>query len=259
MTYQGDDARQGDFLRAHYAIHSADEAGYYTPESDRLKRARIQTVGRYVDAVFAVNPDLLHVLPSGARFMPYAHLDVASITPSGGAAHALPKVLHAPSHRGVKGTRFILDAVHRLKSEGVPFEFVLVEGLSHAEAMKLYADADLLVDQLLVGWYGGLAVELMALGKPVVAYIRDQDLRFIPPAMQAELPVVNATPDSITRVLRDLLTVRRHELGEIGMRSRRYVEAWHDPARIASHLKSTYESLVSRFRNGRPAEVSTGR
>jgi len=254
MTYQGDDARQGDFLRAHYAIHAADEAGYYTAESDRLKRSRIQTVGRYADAVFAVNPDLLHVLPSGTRFMPYAHLDVAAITPSSVTAHAMPRVLHAPSHRGVKGTRFILDAVNRLKAEGVRFEFVLVEGLSHAEATRLYAGADLLVDQLLVGWYGGLAVELMALGKPVVAYIRDEDLHFIPPGMRAELPVVNATPDSITRVLREWLTIRRHELGELGMRSRRYVEAWHDPARIASQLKSTYEGVISRSQAGRSVE-----
>jgi glycosyltransferase involved in cell wall biosynthesis len=256
MTYQGDDARQGDFLRAHYAIHAADEAGYYTAESDRLKRSRIQTVERYADAVFSVNPDLLHVLPSSTRFMPYAHLDVVAITPSSVTDHALPRVLHAPSHRGVKGTRFILDAVNRLKAEGVRFEFVLVDGLPHAEAMRLYAGADLLVDQLLVGWYGGLAVELMALGKPVVAYIRDEDLHFIPPAMRAELPVVNATPDSITRVLRELLTVRRHELSELGRRSRRYVEAWHDPARIASQLKSTYENLVNQSHGGRPAETA---
>lgn len=259
MTYQGDDARQGDFLRAHYEIHPADEAGYYTAESDRLKRARIETVGRYADAVFAVNPDLLHVLPARARFMPYAHLDVAAITPPGGTTRAVPMVLHAPSHRGVKGTRFVLDAVNRLKSEGVPFEFVLVEGLSHVEAMRLYAGADILIDQLLVGWYGGLAVELMALGKPVVAYIRDRDLHFIPPAMRAELPVVNATPDSITRVLRELLTVRRHELGELGMRSRRYAEVWHDPARIASHLKSTYQNLINQSHGGRAAETATVR
>jgi len=71
--------------------------------------------------------------------------------------------------------------------------------------------------------------------------------------------VVNATPDSITRVLRELLTVRRHELGKLGMRSRRYAEVWHDPALIASHLKSTYENLVDQSHSGRSAETTTVR
>ena len=64
----------------------------------------------------------------------------------------------------------------------------------HAEAMKLYAQADLVIDQLLAGWYGGFAVETMAMGKPVVCYIRAEDLQFVPPAMVAELPLIPARP-----------------------------------------------------------------
>jgi len=244
MTYQGDDARQGDFLRSHCKISSADESGYYSQESDRMKRERIKSVDRSADAIFAVNPDLLHVLPARAQFLPYAHLDIAAIQPVPPRSLSVPVVVHAPSHRGVKGTRFILDAVKRLESEGVPFKFVMIEGVSHAEALRLYADADLLVDQLLIGWYGGLAVELMALAKPVVAYLREEDMHFIPLAMREALPVVNATPQSIYKVLRDLLTVRRHQLRELGERGRKYVETWHDPIRVASTLKTTYESVV---------------
>ena len=33
----------------------------------------------------------------------------------------------------------------------------------------MYAQADLVVDQVLIGWYGALAVETMAMGKPVIA------------------------------------------------------------------------------------------
>jgi hypothetical protein len=244
MTYQGNDARQGDFLRSRYKISPADEEGYYTEKSDCFKRERIEIVDRYADAIFAVNPDLLHVLPTRARFMPYAHLDIAGIRPVPPSSRSVPLVIHAPSHRGVKGTRFVLDAIKRLKAEGVRLEFVLVEGVSHAEAMRLYADADLLVDQLLVGWYGGLGLELMALGKPVVAYIREEDMGFVPSGMRADLPVVNATPGSIYDVLRELLTVRRHELEMLGMRSRRYVETWHDPIRVASMLNTTYEGII---------------
>ena len=79
------------------------------------------------------------------------------------------------------------------------FEFILIEGLSHSEARHLYQTADLLVDQLFVGWYGGLAVECMALGKPVICYIREEDLAFLPAQMRQDLPIINATAQNPLR------------------------------------------------------------
>ncbi len=241
VTFQGDDARQGDYLKNHFAISPVEEAGYYSTDSDQLKRERIAGFARYADAIFALNPDLLHVLPPGARFLPYANVDVRSIEPAPSEAGRVPVVLHAPSHQGAKGTRFVIDAVSRLRAEGISFDFTLVQGVRHDEAMRLYARCDLLVDQLLVGWYGGLAVELMALGKPVIAYLRASDLGFLPSGMRDALPVINATPDSIYSVLKEWLTVRRGELPAMGVRSRRYAQAWHDPVSIAGILKATYE------------------
>jgi hypothetical protein len=113
----------------------------------------------------------------------------------------------------------------------------------------MYARADLLVDQLLAGWYGGLAVELMALGKPTICYIREEDLKFIPEAMRAELPIINATPSTIYDILKEWLTVRRHMLPELGQRCRHYVETWHDPLKIAARLKSDYEEIVASKRH----------
>ena len=63
------------------------------------------------------------------------------------------------------------------------------------------AKADVLeVDQLLAGWYGGAAVEAMMMGVPVIAYMREEDLGWVPADMARELPVVSATPDSLVAV-----------------------------------------------------------
>lgn len=251
VTYQGDDARQGDYCRANFEITHATEVGpeYYPPGSDEEKRREIARFARYADRIYALNPDLLHMLPEQAEFLPYATVDLREWTP----AHARPigdgrlTVLHAPSHRGAKGTRYVLEAVERLRHEdGLDFEFLLVEGMTNAEARRAYERADLLVDQLLIGWYGGLAVELMALGRPVVAYLREGDLRFIPRRMREEMPVVNAHPGTIYEVLKDLLTRRRAELPELGRRSRAYVEAWHDPLEIAARLERDYRAILGR-------------
>lgn len=246
VTYQGDDARQGDYCRAHFPITATTEveSDYYSPASDAHKRYRIAQIARYADRIYALNPDLLHVLPPQAQFLAYASVDPREWQPVVNAASDLPVVLHAPSHRGVKGTRFILEAVRQLEAEGVPFKFVLVEGLANAEAKKLYQQADLLIDQLLIGWYGGLAVELMALGKPVICYLREQDLPFIPPAMRAELPLIQAEPGTIYAVLKTWLTTQRHALPELGRRSRAYVERWHDPRQIAAFLKEEYTQIM---------------
>jgi hypothetical protein len=250
VTYQGDDARQGDYCRRHFTItHARDvEPGYFTPESDAQKRRRIQRFDRYADRIYALNPDLLHVLPARARFLSYCAIDLTRwvpIWPRTASGQRL-KLLHAPSHRGVKGTRHILAAVERLRKEGLDFDFILVEGLSNAAARRLYVQADLLVDQLLTGWYGGLAVELMALGKPVISYVREQDLHFVPPGMREALPIIRADPGTIHSVLKECLTARRGELAKWGQRSREYVERWHNPALIASELKRTYEEILCR-------------
>ena len=249
VTYQGDDARQGDFCRNNFDIHFADEVppGYYSSASDVRKQEDIARFNRHADGIFALNPDLLRVLPGRAKFLPYANTDLKDWCPSGyrPGTHVRPLVVHAPSHQGVKGTRFVLDAVNRLKSEGVVFEFILVEKMSRADARKVFERADLLVDQLLSGWYGGVAVEMMALGKPVVCYLREEDLGFIEAPMRADLPIIRAKPNTIYQVLRDYLVHRRSEFAELGLRSRAFVEKWHDPISIAASLKKTYLAAVN--------------
>ena len=247
VTFQGDDVRQGNVLRTAYAHSLADEVGpgYYTDEGDAAKRAIVRRFDRHAHALRYLNPDLARVLPTRAAFMAYGHVDPRRWTPARHGRRGEPPLLvHAPSSRDTKGTRHVLTAVDTLKAEGIPFRFGLVEGRTQAEARAVYEQADLVVDQLEAGWYGGLAVEAMALGVPVVAFIREEDLDVVPAAMRADLPVVNATAMTVERVLRSLLTDRRHELAELGRRSRSFVERWHDPLRIAADLLPVYEAAA---------------
>jgi hypothetical protein len=247
VTYQGDDARQGDYCRKNFTITLANEVGheYYPPGGDAYKRWQIETFAKYADRIYALNPDLIHVLPSGTEFLPYAHVDLNDWQPKRGLSPQTnpPLVIHAPSHQGAKGTKYVLEAVTRLHHEKVPFEFKLVENLSNVQARKIYEQADLLIDQLLAGWYGGLSVELMALAKPVICYIRDSDLKFIPEKMKTEIPIIRATPETLYQVLKEYLTTRRKELSQKGKQGRSYVENWHDPLKIAARLKKDYEDI----------------
>lgn len=248
MTFQGDDARQGDFCRANFDVTWAKRLpfDYYDPEDDKAKRRRIAIIDRYVDGMYSVNPDLLYVLPERARFIPYASVDLRMWMPKQRPDARTLRVLHAPTHRILKGTDVILDAVDRLKRAGERFEFVMVENVKHKDARELYESADLAVDQLFGGWYGGFAVEMMALGVPVICHMRPEDLRFLPAEMRSEMPIIATHPATFCDVLRKWIRAPRSEVRQIGARSRAYVERWHDPVKIAAGLRRDYERALGR-------------
>lgn len=244
ITYQGDDARQGGFCRSNYDISIATQVDetYYSDKTDAFKKRNISYLSKFCEQVYALNPDLLNVLPSKTKFVPYSHVffDEWKTSYEGLLDNKPLKIVHAPTNRRVKGTDLIIEALSSLKSEGLSFELILVEGLSQAEARKCYEQADILIDQLFAGWYGGLAVELMALGKPVLVYIREEDLRFIPDEMRSDLPFIRVDPSSVKNCLRDVILMPRAELVEIAIKSRAYVEKWHSPERIANMISQDY-------------------
>jgi glycosyltransferase involved in cell wall biosynthesis len=249
ITWQGDDARQHDRSLELFDISIAHTLGnaYYPAGSDAWKRKTIAAFDRWATLHYAVNPDLLHVLPARAQFLPYASFDVVPVTPRYPAAdESRPlRFAHAPSHRGAKGTDRILAALDRLRDEGHGFELDLVEGLPREAALARYANCDVMIDQLLAGWYGGLAVEAMALGKPVVVFIRNGDLARLDSEFVADMPFVHATIDTIYDVLKRLLEAPRQDITALGHGSRAFVTRWHDPDAIARRTIAQYHATRS--------------
>lgn len=147
-------------------------------------------------------------------------------------------IVHAPTQRDFKGTEFINAAIEQLQAE-LPIEYQLVEGMSHHEAFQLYRKADIIIDQILCGAYGNLSVEGMALGKPVVCYIRPDLVDKYPPG----LPIRSAHPDNLRDVLREL--VSDHELRRsLGIQGRQYVEQNHAADRVIRQLLDIYREVL---------------
>jgi len=121
-------------------------------------------------------------------------------------------------------------------------ELDLIEGVKHDEAKRRYAQADVIVDQLVVGWYGLFAIESMATGRPVVTYLHDDAVELTERAYGVQVPIVNATKETLVDRLRPLLesVELRRELGE---RGREYVERVHDMDAIGDRLVEIYRSL----------------
>jgi glycosyltransferase involved in cell wall biosynthesis len=190
------------------------------------KRADAEIVGSYAATQWV--PEA-HVIPPG--------LDLREFTPVPPSDNPRPLVVHAPSNREKKGTQFVIDACAQL-----PVDLDIVEGVPHEEARARYAKADIVVDQLNAGWHGVFSLESMALGKPVVTYLRPEIVEKSAEGFGIRIPIVPATKETLVEALRPLVeqpALRR----EIGAQSRAYVEQVHGIDRIADRLLDLYRSL----------------
>lgn len=147
------------------------------------------------------------------------------------------RILHAPSNTHYKGTKYVKSSIAILQSKHYNFEYIEVQGLSINDLYEVIKSCNLVIDQMIGGYYGLLGVESMAFGKPVVAYIRPDIWNKI----STDCPVYNANPDNLTEVLEKIL-LEPEQLEERGRQSRKYVEKYHDAHIVAGELFSILNS-----------------
>lgn len=221
---------------------------------DDAEGARLQAIlRRYATAIFSMG-DMVHYTPGSRNDLFFWPIDLsaekgqryAPVYPDADASRPL-RIVHAPNHRGFKGTHFLIEAVARMQTEGLPLDLVLVERVPNRQALEIYRTADVVFDQCLVGFHGYFALEAMAMGKPVMVFIRHPEQYL---ACAAECPFINTPAHQIETVLRRLVA-NRAQLAELGRRGRRYIEKYHDLGPFAARLGRFYQELRERGR--RPA------
>lgn len=157
------------------------------------------------------------------------------------------KLLHAPNHREIKGTRHIVRAVKELRAEGVDVELVMVERVSNEEVRKLIYEADVIVDQLVVGWYAMFAIEAMASGKAVICHLRrDLEELYVAAGLLEgldEIPIIRANAFSFKEVIRTLHADRDILVSAAG-RGRGYVERHHSVEAISLVFSKVLAKLI---------------
>jgi glycosyltransferase involved in cell wall biosynthesis len=238
-TYGGDvRTRRATLALGRYncCVHCPEPGRFCVCDEDRHAR-NMARLRRYATAVLAMG-DMAEYTPGSDNSLFFWPIDLVRVPYVGARADAVPpiRIVHAPNHRYFKGTQYLVDAVEELQREGLQVELRCVEGVPNDEAMKLYADADIVAEQFLIGWHGYHAIEAMALGKPVVCYIRKPEYHPAP----RECPIVSASPDELAGALRGLVTdsAKRRALGEQG---RAYVREHYSLEAFAERLRRLYQ------------------
>lgn len=242
MTFYGDDARLTDAARSREPwshLHDAAIA-LEARRRDGLKRQLFMELERRGVTILATNPDLLAELPAGSIFQPYAHVDPLRATVSPPKETGGLSFVHMPTDRSVKGTVFFIEAIETLRARGHDVSLTLVENRTNADALAILTEHDVLLDQLRVGWYGAVAVEAMARGKPVIAHVNAMDRSLTPSAFASDIPIIEATPETVVDALHRLVMMPRTALRGLGLRSRAFAEKWHDPRTVARAALAAY-------------------
>lgn len=246
ITFQGSDARESKcFLKEFQDNGLADSVISRSGKSNDSIRSKKKLLADVADKIYSLNPDLLEVLPTGAEFLPYATEATihAKVLPFNDQKEFV--IGHAPTHRIVKGTDVVIDVVKKLRSQGHMVRLELIEGLPRDVALKKYEEIDLFIDQLIIGWYGVVSLEVLALGKPVICFTKGKGLKFVDPDMLKDLPIVNANAYTLEKKIIEVMSMditQRSKLAELGIS---FLKKWHDPRKIAQKLLKDYNDVLS--------------
>jgi len=209
-------------------------------QDEKLIISRMEKVSKYIDTAIVLDHELLEHVEG---YFKKVYVIRTSVNPDTynpvypSVKTKRPLIVHAPTHREVKGTEYVVKAIQRIK-EQCDIDFKLIENMTNAEARKWYQKADIIVDQLRLGAYGKVSIEGMLFGKPVINYIREDLISKYP----SNLPIVSANPNTIEYQLLNLIQKPklRHKLG---IKGRKYAIKHHNQETIARQLLTVYNDL----------------
>lgn len=233
--YHGCDVRNRAHMLATHARATCTECDPFCipKRQERILREARQ----HAHAEIVSTPDLLESVPTARQVHVAAWLPDYRPLP----VRDTPRlVLHAPTNRLIKGTKYVEAAFAQLQPKFPGVEFRVVEKTAWPSLKDQMAECDVFVDQVFMGWYGMVSVEAMALARPTLAYVRPD---FEPRAR--DCPVVRTSLETLAGDLEALLrdAARRRALGEAG---RAYVEREHEAHVIAKRVLDLYHEIGAR-------------
>jgi len=153
-------------------------------------------------------------------------------------SRAEPVIVHAPSNFIVKGTKYVRSAIKTLSAKGYSFTFHIFHKKPHRELMEyLKNDVDIVIDQLLNGAFGIIALEAMSYGIPVCCFIIDDLANKIP-----DLPIVQCNINDLEKKLAELI-VDSKKRNQIGEESWKFAKKYFDKEVIYEKLWQIYIDL----------------
>jgi hypothetical protein len=206
-----------------------------------------QTRTRITDAVHAAiadldipilvtTPDMLDFVP-GSIWLPLV-VGPTSFTPGRRLFEShVPVVMHAPSAGPLKGSEFIDGSLKELERQGL-IEYRRLNQVPPSLVASYLRDADIVVDQVVLGNPGVLAAQAMACGRVVVAHLSDE----VRDRFDTPTPVIEATPDTLGETIHRLIA-DQDAAAAAGAAGPEFTRLHHDGERSARVLLDTVNRM----------------
>lgn len=182
---------------------------------------------KYADAIFVSTPDLLKFAKK-SKWLPNS-ININNYIKPNTSNDII--ITHSPSDKIKKGSQFIIDSMSDIIKEIPNIKFNLINGLSYNDALKNYSLSTIVIDQMKIGWYGMVSLECMAIGIPVVCYISEDLLKYLP----YENPIWVTTEDTFKRDVKYLLNHKEIRDKQI-IYGKKYISEVHNSINIAKKI-----------------------
>jgi len=238
FEYLGKDAQEYQKSVEKYELTNITAIVTNGEQHDKEIIKRKENEAKYACRLFVCAPYLSEFVP-GSSVLPLA-IDIDDYFYSYKEPGEEIVVMHAPTHRGNKGTEYVQRAIDQLREEGYKIKIDLCENITHKELKQRYLICDIFIDGIVGGWYGTAAIEAMALGRPVICFYRESYYQYID--YGDKIPMINANIYTIYETLKQIVE-NREMLKEAGIKSRQFVEEVHDVKKITAQLIEAYKQL----------------
>jgi len=193
-------------------------------------------VGRYraiTKAMSAITPDLMYA--PDIMLTPHAHPEVKPTY----IHRKVPIIGHSPSNREKKGTNnLFLPALDILRSRGVKFDTMVIEGATNAECIERKSQCSVFFDQGVLSAYGMSAVEAMMRGIPVVTRMSDEVKEKDPAFAGSPLLLFDErSPEVLADKLQEAV---ESNLQDLSRRTYEWAMSMHSYAPVTSRLMELY-------------------
>jgi len=152
------------------------------------------------------------------------------------------KVFHGLNREDYKGTKYIREAMERLKRNYPNDVEILIDGkMPLKQYLKILEKTNVVVDQALSYEYGMNAVYSMAMGKVVLSGNEPECQKEF---RRSDIPIINIKP-SVEDIYNKLekLVLNKKDVIEIAKKSRLFVEDFHHHVKVAQQYIDAWNSV----------------
>ena len=224
MHFVGSDIRSEDYIywKRKHILQFLEGIDNF-PKSLPWQKKLIADAEKYADYILVSTPDLKELIPKSIYYPVVLdlnkYLEELNQIKQTKKAKGEIVILHSPStikNEYFKGTDYIIETLTKIAANPkynirliLPSREEKARGTNYSstryELFQHFKDADIVIDQLVSGWYGLLSIEALAAENQVICYVDNHLKPYLYPNCPIEIANVNTLESAIVKCIENII------------------------------------------------------